>query len=351
MPDSNTSEHNFARVIAISSGKGGVGKSTLATNLGIALSNAGNKVCLFDADTNLANLNILLGINPVHTLEHFFSQELSINDVLTKGPGGIDLVCGASGVADFIQLSSMQQKKLTQALHLLEQNYQYLLIDTAAGIDETNISLILAAPYLLLIITAEPTSLTDAFSLLRVLKNNQFQQPVLVVVNVANSQKSAQAIFKRFKTAVTKYLQLKSIHLAGYILKDKNIPVSIINQQAILLSHPDSPASQCINNICKRLLTSFGKSSQADTSFSDYFSDLTLFDALDKQIQESEPNSSSDSPADCSTELNKSVRQHKSAQKSAQIGLMQACSYARLLSEQKRDAASAELKFREAVQE
>ncbi len=323
MPATNTHEHDFARVIAISSGKGGVGKSTLAINLGIALAHAGKKVCLFDADTNLANLNILLGITPLHTLEHFFKNNVSIQDVLTRGPGGIDIVSGASGVTDFIQFSYRQQKKLIQGLRSLEKNYHYLLIDTAAGIAQTNISLILAAPYLLLTITGEPTSLTDAFSLLRILKKYHYQQPVLVVVNMAASHQSAQATFKRFKMAVNKHLQLAQIHLAGYILADKNIPASILQQQAILLKHPDSPASQCISLISKRLLTMFSQEHHSHTPFSNYYTDLTLPDNIDKHIDNSRliPSTNALTPAQ-TTEVRRSAL--------LQTGLLRASHYARL---------------------
>ena len=277
MPVTSKPKHESARVIAISSGKGGVGKSTLAVNLGIALAQAGKKVCLFDADTNLANINILLGISPLYTLEHFFKNDLILNDIVTRGPGGIDIIAGAYGVTEFIQLSKFQQQKLTSGLRSLEKKYQYLLIDTAAGIDETNISLILAAPYLLLTITGEPTSLTDAFSLLRVLKQSQFNRPVLVIVNMSKNQRAARATFKRFKMAVNKYLQIQRIFLLGSILADDSIPVSTSKQQPVLLRFPDSPASQCITRICHRLITSFNKENKKDknnTPFSDYFSDL-----------------------------------------------------------------------------
>lgn len=278
MPAINRPKHELARVIAISSGKGGVGKSTLAVNLGIALAQAGKKVCLFDADTNLANINILLGVSPLHTLEHFFKNDLGLNDVVTRGPGGIDIIAGASGVSEFIQLSKRQQQKLTRGLRTLEDRYEYLLIDTAAGIDETNIKLILAAPYLLLTITGEPTSLTDAFSLLKVLKQSRFSRPVLVIVNMSKSRGVAQAIFKRFKIAVNKYLQIQRIFLVGYILADENIPLSIAKQQPVLLYSPDSPASQCITQVCQRLLAAFNKENKAHIPFSDYFADLVTDD-------------------------------------------------------------------------
>ncbi|MCU7799647.1 MAG: hypothetical protein KZQ70_05760 [gamma proteobacterium symbiont of Lucinoma myriamae] len=133
------------------------------------------------------------------------------------------------------------------------------MVDTAAGIDKTNISFILAAPYLLLTITDEPTSLTDAFSLLRVLKKSQFNRPVLVIVNMSKSQRAAQATFKRFKMAVNKYLQLPRVFYVGSVLADKNVPISIFKQQPILLNSPDSPASECVTQICQRLLTAFSK--------------------------------------------------------------------------------------------
>lgn len=274
-------QHGFSQVLAISSGKGGVGKSTLAVNLSIALSDAGNKVCLFDADTNMANINILLGITPLHTLEHFLKQSFSIDDILVKEAAGIDIIAGASGVADFIQLSLQQQKKLVSGLRCLEKNYDYLLIDTAAGIDETSVSIMLAAPYLLLTITAEPTSLTDAFSVLKILKKYQFHQPVLVIVNMVENRQAAQAIFKRFITALKKYLQIKA-YFAGYIVSDKKIPASILQQQPVMLSYPDSKASQCMTRISQRLITLFEKRNNDTASFSDYFSDLIIADDLNE---------------------------------------------------------------------
>lgn len=288
------SHPEIAQVIAISSGKGGVGKSTLTSNLGIALSKAGKKVCLFDADTNLANINILLGITPLHTLEHFFKQNLTLKDVIVKGPEGLDIIAGASGVSDFIQLSQPQKEKLIHGIRSLEKHYEFLLIDTASGIDATNINFLLAAPYLILSITQEPTSLTDAFSLLRVLRKHQYNRSVLVIVNMAASRESAQATFQRFKKAVKKYLEFK-VYFAGYVFLDKNIPSSVIKQRPVVLTDPDSPASKCIYTIAKRLYRAFDKRHAHRSSLS-----ARLFDAALQAEAEFEDDASE---SDGSTEF------------------------------------------------
>lgn len=263
-----------SHVFAISSGKGGVGKSTLATNIGIAFAQNGHKVCLFDADTNLANINILLGITPLKTLEHFLNHDDSIEDIIINGPGNLDIITGASGLPEFVQLSTQQQNKLTQCLKTLESNYQFLVIDTAAGIDETTIQFILAAPYLVLSITDEPTSLTDAFSLLRVLKHYQFNRSILVIVNMTFSHQIALEAFNRLKKAVKVYLNL-SCYFAGYVLIDEQVRQSIVKQQPIIMKDKYSPASQCLSRISKRLLTFFDSQPKGNSSFSDFFSDMT----------------------------------------------------------------------------
>ena len=310
----------IAHVIAISSGKGCVGKSTLSCNLGIALSKAGKKVCLLDADTNLASINILLGITPLQTLEHFFKQDLDLSDIIIKGPEGMDIISGASGVAYFIQLSHIQQVNLLEGIRSLERRYHYLLIDTAAGIDKTSINLLLAAPYLLLSITPDPTSLTDAFSLLRVLRKHHFNRSILVIVNMAASFQSAHEIFQRFKSATRQYLNY-NVNYAGFVLSDKNIPKSISSQQPVLITEPESPASRCINKISKRLLNAFDKRPADRTSLSDHLAEamsLKEFSQTTEQLEFIPPQETIEKP-------------EQDKEKPANSALLRASHFARLL--------------------
>jgi len=228
-----------AHVLAIASGKGGVGKTSLSTNLSIALSQLGSRVCLFDADTSLANVNILLNIHPKFTLEHFISEGQAMDEVLVAAPGGVDIVPGATGVTEMLELSGDQQDRLLSGLRSLESKYDYLVIDTAAGVDKALLKFLAAAPTVILTITHEPTSLTDAFSLLKVMKKRGIKKPVHVIVNLAQNRHVAHSTFKRFKGAVTKYLKTEISYL-GFVFADTLVSKAVTEQHPFLLRYQSS---------------------------------------------------------------------------------------------------------------
>jgi MinD-like ATPase involved in chromosome partitioning or flagellar assembly len=274
-----------AQVIAISSGKGGVGKTCISTNLSIALASRGKRVCLFDADTSLANVNILLALAPRHTLEHYLKGECRIDELLIRAPGGLKIVPGATGIGEFVDLSPDQQAHLVEGLKQLESRFDYLFIDTAAGISDPLIQFLLAAPYLILTITQEPTSLTDAFSLLKVLKRHGFSAPVLVIINMAQGLSSAHETFHRFKGAVAKYLGI-DVHYLSFIFSDPRVSDSIRAQKPFIQTYPESLASRCINTTGDRLLKVMERKS-GKHSFSRYFENLHL--ESDRQIVQTQP--------------------------------------------------------------
>ncbi len=244
------------RVIAVTSGKGGVGKTNVTSNLAIALARQGSRVCIFDADTNLANINIVMGLSPRYTIEHLLTGEKSVEEILVEGPEGVMIVAAASGIANCARLDAAQQLRLIEALETLEAGFDYLLIDTAAGIGDSVLSFVQSAQYTILVISTEPTSLTDAFALLRMLKRRHHERPAYVLVNMALNYANSMEIFKRFEAAVRKYLMMK-VHYLGYITEDRAVKISVSRQSPVLLNDPDALASRCFTTLAAVLSKQF----------------------------------------------------------------------------------------------
>ena len=230
------------RVITVSSGKGGVGKTNISVNLAIALAQRGSKVCVFDADTSLANVNILLNIRPQYTLEQLLDGSRKIEEILLSGPGGISIVPAASGIAEFASLNSEQQRILLNALSTLEHRYDYLIIDTAAGISENVTTFLQATEHCLLIVTPEPTSLTDAFALMKVMRRRQCDTRIHILTNMVDNYLSSVDLYKRLSSAAIRYLQI-DLNYLGYIPRDDYLRLSVQKQVPVTLGYPSSQAS------------------------------------------------------------------------------------------------------------
>ena len=234
-------EQTAPRVIAISSGKGGVGKSSIAVNLGISLAKTGARVCIFDADTGLANVNILLGLTPQYSLEHVLFGAKAIEEVMLEGPHGVKIVPGANGISECVSLHPRQQMRLTSELARIENTFDYILVDTAAGISDTTLDFISASHHALVVITPEPTSLTDAFSLIKLLKRRRSQIAYHVVVNMCSNTGQAKEVFHRFSAAVEKYIGIEPAYL-GYILRDESLRAAVTLQNPVALFPESDPS-------------------------------------------------------------------------------------------------------------
>ncbi len=230
------------RVIAISSGKGGVGKTNISVNLAISLASKGRRVCVFDADTSLANVNILLNLNPEYTLEQVLNGSKRIEEILVQGPGGITIVPAASGIAEFASLDLAQQKTLLQALTTLEQQFDYLIIDTAAGISANVTTFLQATEHCILVVTPEPTSLTDAFALMKVMRQRQCESKIHILTNMVDSYLNSVDIYKRLSGAANRYLNTDLDYL-GYIPRDEYLRLSVQKQIPVTVGYPGSQAS------------------------------------------------------------------------------------------------------------
>lgn len=276
-----------SRIIAITSGKGGVGKTNVTTNLGIALSMRGAKVCIFDADTSLANINILLGLTPEFTLQHFLEGEKSLDEIVLEGPRGVSIIPAASGISEYANLNSELRQKLLGALEQLEQRYDYLLIDTAAGVGENVLSFVQSAQYAVVVISPEPTSLTDAFALVKSLKQHDFDRPTYVLVNMVSNFHASMDIFKRFQAAVQKYLKT-TVRYLGYITLDETVISSIHLQRPVILAEPGAPASRCFHTLADAIRKNF-RFSGATNSLSGFWREQGSDDSDTDEAIESPP--------------------------------------------------------------
>jgi flagellar biosynthesis protein FlhG len=255
-----------AKVITITSGKGGVGKTSTATNLALSLSALDKKVCVFDADTSLANINILLGIHPEYTLHDLLSGDKTLKQIMVDGPRGLKVIPGATGISEYTHLSSKQKTVLINALDELQQQFDYLIIDTAAGIGDDVLDFVKASQFPIVVITPEPTSLTDSFSLLKVLKRSDFDRTSYILVNMALDFDNSQTIYKRFESAVKKYIEV-DIEYLGFIQVDETVISSVSLQCPAVLLSPDCIASRCFKALAK------GLNEQLDTTETESFSE------------------------------------------------------------------------------
>lgn len=242
----------MTRIITITGGKGGVGKTNISINLALCLSKLGSKVCLFDADLGLANINILLGLYPEYDLEDVISHNKSIQDIIIKDYQGIDIIPGSSGVEKLANLEQENTDRIIQSFSELDE-YDFFIFDTSSGISRNVISFCLAASEVVLVITPEPTSLTDAYALLKVLCYNRFDGSAKIVVNQCKNTTIASHTYNKFKAVVQKYLTIDIVPL-GIIIQDKKFPEAVKKQQPLIALYPKSSASKCISVMASRLI-------------------------------------------------------------------------------------------------
>lgn len=254
-PNPKLSSHGpNPRVICITSGKGGVGKSNLTTNLAYALAKQGKKVLVLDADLNLANVDILLGLTPKHNLHHMFTGEKSLKEVMIKGPGGILILPGSSGIMELANLTEVQKLYFLSEMEELNQRIDIMLIDTAAGINANVVYFNLAAQERIVLLTPEPTSLTDAYALIKVLSTRHDVKRFSIVVNLAANEKEAFAVFRQLSLVCDQFLGTLSLDFLGHIPYDKKLITAVRSQKLVSELFPDTAASRMFAKIAQQLV-------------------------------------------------------------------------------------------------
>lgn len=238
-------KNSGARIISITSGKGGVGKTNLTVNLAIALANFGKRVVVFDADFGFANIDVLLGTKSKYDLGHVIRGEKTISEVIALGHGGIKFISGGAGLTELLELKNDKLQQIIQDLVELDDIADYIIFDTGAGVNEKILSIINAGDEVILIYTPEPTSIMDAFVMAKTIASKNKNPLIKLVVNRAYSEEEARTTLKNFKSVISKHLKIEPIEL-GYILQDENVVQSIKQQLPTVLAFPESIASKNI---------------------------------------------------------------------------------------------------------
>jgi flagellar biosynthesis protein FlhG len=241
------------RIIAVTSGKGGVGKTNIVTNLALALSRQGVRVLVLDGDLGLANVDLLLGIAPQFDLQDVILGGRPIEDIVLEGPDGIRLVPASSGVEELANLDEYRTEVLLRSLASFDREIDLILIDSPSGIGHQTTSLVQVADEILVVTTPEPTAFSDAYAMIKVLSKRPLKCTPSLIVNQANSEEEALEVARRVRSVAKRFLNL-DVPYWGFILADESVPKSVIRQEPFLSTYPYSPAASCIYQLARRVL-------------------------------------------------------------------------------------------------
>ncbi|WP_317931700.1 MinD/ParA family protein [Halioxenophilus sp. WMMB6] len=241
------------QVVAVTGGKGGVGKSNLSVNISIALAEMQRRVVLLDADLGLANCDVLLGIKSTRNLADVLSGACDLRDVLVDGPGGIKVVPASSGVQQMTQLNAQQHAALINAFSSLDQQLDVLVIDTAAGISDTVVSFVTASHEVVVVVCDEPSSITDAYALIKLLSTEYHQTRFRVVANMTRTLTEGQNLFNKLQMVCDRFLDV-TLQYIGQIPFDENVRKAVQKQTPLLTYAPRSRAAQAIRSIAQKVV-------------------------------------------------------------------------------------------------
>jgi len=240
------------RVITVTSGKGGVGKSNLTLALALALTSLGRRVLLWDADLGLANIDVLLGLKTTATIHDLLSGSKTLPEIIVQGPGGLKIMPAASGILELGELSEGQKERLLSEFDDWDEDLDFLLIDTSAGLGSNVVYFNLAAQERIVVVTGEPTSITDAYALIKVLSTRYQQNSFQILPNLVAGEKEAKNVFGLLSTVADRHLSV-SLSLIGFVPRDPAVPAAVRAQTPFFLAAPEAEASRRVLDIAKTI--------------------------------------------------------------------------------------------------
>lgn len=251
-PVISESSQRIATVLAITSGKGGVGKTNIAANLAICLAAEHQRVVLMDADLGLGNLDVIMNIQSRYNLSHVVSGRRELDQVVHVGPLGVEVICGGSGIEVLANLNTFQRKRLLEGLDSLLSRSDFLIVDTGAGIQSNVVSFCLESDQTLVVTTPEPTAMTDAYAMIKVLAANGYTGRISVLVNMAQSVSEGRTIYRQIADVANRFLGVP-VYEAGVLCRDESLVSAVRKRMPVVAAYPKSQFSASLKDISMRL--------------------------------------------------------------------------------------------------
>lgn len=266
-----------ARVITVTSGKGGVGKTSISLNLAIQMAKLGKKVVVFDADFGLANIEVMLGIRPQYNLADMIFRGKELKEIITPSEDGISFISGGSGIQELAVMTREQVLSLTGKLAELDEFADVIIIDTGAGISDSVLEFVVASSEVLLVVTPEPTSIIDAYALLKALNRKEEYSKenttIKIISNKAKNDAEGQSIFEKMSVVADKFLKVPLVYM-GAVPMDVQIPNAVMRQKPLSVINPDAASARAIRQIAKKLLDMDVAEENKRRGISNLFSEL-----------------------------------------------------------------------------
>ncbi len=274
--NSQVANRRRAKVITVTSGKGGVGKSNISVNLAIQLRKMGKSVIVFDADFGLANVEVIFGVIPKYNLFDVIYNNKTITEVLTNGPLGIEFLSGGSGVKELLRLDKTQIELLVTKLAELDRYADVIIIDTGAGISDAVLSFLSASHEVILVTTPEPTSVTDAYAVLKAIRNNKIDEiegHIHVLVNRVRSDKEGREIFDKLNKVSQKFLNIE-LRTIGYLPEDRFLPRAVIEQKPISILYPKANIVKSFEELSTKIMEDYDEEEKTTRGLGNIFTNF-----------------------------------------------------------------------------
>ncbi len=249
----DTAAGSGPRVIAVTSGKGGVGKTNVVGNLALALAGLGKKVLILDADLGLANIDIIFGVHPHFNIGHVLNGEKTLSEVIVEGPAGVRIIPAGSGFVNLTQLTDGQKLALLSEFEAFDEEFDFFLIDTGAGISSNVTYFNLAADECVIVVSPEPTSVTDAYAMIKVMCNQYGEKHFKLLMNMVKDEDEAKAVFLNLNQAADRFLAGVYLEYFGFLPRDEMVPAAVRQRKTFVERYPNAVSTRKIIDIAKQL--------------------------------------------------------------------------------------------------